>query len=266
MQNINETFKSIPSPLITHLCLPGDFLNASSGDFRARARSRVLAVQPIARPTPFDSAIDWPSLSSTFPSLTHLSLPDLLVPSNTSIGLIPHTLVKLSLLQGSSPIPIIPLTNLILDQCHSLRTIHLGQILPKSTGAEEFHQLGEALASCSSLEDFRLDCAQIGEMQAIVTQAMNRFSTQLIHGMKGSWRKSLKVGSTCRPVMWLIGHSTLHSTFLDLLRLLVLPLTRSSILHQISKRFIFRVQISWIHQCLQMIHPVLQVPFRDIRA
>lgn len=189
---MNSTFAAESYPSLTHLCLPGDLLNAPSRDAIARIRRYGLSQQfQPPRPTPEDSKLQWPALGCTFPSLTHLYLPRVFLPE-TTIGIRSDTLVKLSLVQ-SPPVPITTLARLVSEQTGSLRSIHFGYLASKTTpiGIEQVHfaELGEVLAACK-LQDLRISCGENKDTQAV--SMMRRLAPQLLVGLRGSWRPSLK--------------------------------------------------------------------------
>lgn len=194
-KNVNDTFGTTRYKSITHLCLPGDMLNVPSLDHRRRMR-RVGPAQPHppARPTPEGSNIDWSLFFVTFPAVTHLCLPRLFLP-DTIFAIRENTLVKLSL--GSDPpIPIEPLTTLILSQQKSLRTLHLGYITPSPRTSQtaqdtKFSTLGGLTLTECHLEEFKLRCGETKDSRALA--AMRAFSSYLLDGLRGPWRQSLTV-------------------------------------------------------------------------
>jgi hypothetical protein len=208
VQDVNSTFTKRSFPSLTHLCLPGDLLNAPSKDALARIRRYGLSQPfPPPRPTPEDSVIQWPALSSSFPSLSHLYLPRLFLP-DTTIGIRSNTLVKLSLVQGP-PVPILSLARLVNEQTQSLRSVHFGYLSSKTTpaGIERVHfaELGEALAACK-MEDFRLRCGESKDTLAV--SLMRQLTPELLIGLQGSWRPSLKVSCPPRELLYLADSST----------------------------------------------------------
>ncbi|OCF45999.1 hypothetical protein I317_00087 [Kwoniella heveanensis CBS 569] len=194
-ENINTTFASGPYPRMTHLCLPGSLLNPAHG--MAESRARLLASSigyPEPRPTPSSSLLQWEILSQSFPALSHLYLPDLLVVEGTKID-VPPGLVEFTVLTssgtsgglgslvgtgssgamgGGPPIPIETITNLLEPHTATLRAIHLGHLRPSTRGTSitsasvsnprssafytnaesEFARLGAVLAKCEKLESF----------------------------------------------------------------------------------------------------------------
>ncbi|ORY30530.1 hypothetical protein BCR39DRAFT_528583 [Naematelia encephala] len=198
-QNINDTFGSSPYPKLTHLCLPGDMLNAPSTDFRARARAHGQTVaHPTPRPTPIDSIIQWNTLSDVFPAITHFSIPGLLVPPGTKLDIPTNQLVKFKLGPGGPPVPAPTLTSLITKQSKSLRTLHLGHFLP--TGDEEFFQLAEAVEGCQAIEEFVLQVDRQGSADARCDRAMAAAASWIFHdSLQIKWSSTLKRISLILP-------------------------------------------------------------------
>jgi hypothetical protein len=196
-QSPDKAFASGPFPKMTHLCLPGDIINAPSQDFRERAkRFGQIIAHPLPRAAPADAFLDWPNFSRLFPALTHLYLPRLLIPSNTTISVPPHQLVKLSLGPGGPPVPLEVITELIESQTSSLRSVHLGHLMTESmTGVgPKWLALGVALGRCGSLEDFRHQGDPKGSKDARCDGGMAAYSMYLYEeGMSGPWQRTLKV-------------------------------------------------------------------------
>ena len=188
-------FAATAYPGLSHLCLPGDFLNCAPKGSLGRVRRYGVSQQfPPPRPTPLESRFQWPLLGWMFPSLTHLYLPRLFLPP-TDLGVQPHTLVKLSLVQ-SPPIPLSPILDLVRKQTVSLRSLHFGYISIQPDIAQiAFEELGEALASCK-LEEFRLCCGESKDSQAV--KVMRQNAVQLLTGLRSSWRSSLTVSQPGR--------------------------------------------------------------------
>ncbi|CAD6566349.1 MAG: hypothetical protein TREMPRED_002493 [Tremellales sp. Tagirdzhanova-0007] len=188
IKSCEKTFSSEPFPKITHLCLPGDFINAPSDH-------GWLAVYPPRKVVSEGARINWPHLGSIFPALTHLYLPGLLMPPRTEMGIFPNRLVKLSLGPGGPQVPILNLVGVIGFNDASLRSIHLGHLFSDQHQIEgNFEYLGDMLKECMLVEDFRLECGPAGTRSAECHQAMAKYS-DLVYtkGMRGPWRKSLKV-------------------------------------------------------------------------
>ncbi|WVF68969.1 hypothetical protein IAT40_003743 [Kwoniella sp. CBS 6097] len=220
-ENINTTFASAPYPLLTHLSLPGSLLSPAHG--LAGSRARLLASSigyPEARPTPLSSVLQWETLGETFPALTHLYLPGLLVTEGSTIAL-PPGLAKFSVLPsgfnattgtstGGPPIPIETITNLLETQTDTLRSIHLGHLKPSTRGTlastsnsrssafyinaeRDFERLGEVLSRCEKLECFRWVNKVGGSLDTGCDLATSRFAGLIYEpGLGGSWRHSLK--------------------------------------------------------------------------
>lgn len=136
-----------------------------------------------------------------FPALTHLYLPDLLLPPLAEIAIPSHTLVKLSLGgtdggAGGPPVPIEPLVKLIQRQTKSLKALHLGHLLPVGSGEADFTWLGTVLSWCLQIEDFRLVTSPQGSKNLRCDNGMKRYaSLACIDAVSTSWRGSLKVGA-----------------------------------------------------------------------
>nr|XP_031864346.1 uncharacterized protein CI109_000259 [Kwoniella shandongensis]KAA5531418.1 hypothetical protein CI109_000259 [Kwoniella shandongensis] len=196
-ENINETFDSGPYPSLRHLCLPGKVLNPPTSDFRSRARIMGHSIgYPHPRPTPDSSIIQWSQFSDTFPALTHLYLPGLLIPEDTIINLTPHTLIKLSIGPQGPPVPVSTIIRIVESQSNTLKSIHLGNLLPlpvKPSQGWGFDILGEKLKRCEKLEEFRLQADAHGSKDVMCDQAMGRCS-DLVYGpgLAGPWRRTLK--------------------------------------------------------------------------
>ncbi|KAK8858720.1 hypothetical protein IAR55_002949 [Kwoniella newhampshirensis] len=196
-ENINETFDSSPYPSLTHLCLPGKLLNIPTNDFRARSRLMGQTIgYPKPRPTSESCIIQWSHFGDIFPRLTYLYLPGLLIPEDTIIDLTPHTLVKLSIGPDGPPVPIKTIIRIVETQSDSLRSIHLGNILPsggKSPNGLDFEILGMKLKMCGKLEDFRLQADARGSKDILCDLAMARCSDLIyVPGLTGPWRRTLK--------------------------------------------------------------------------
>ncbi|GFZ45033.1 hypothetical protein JCM24511_02759 [Saitozyma sp. JCM 24511] len=192
----DKAFASGPFPKITHLCLPGDIINAPSQDFRERAkRFGQIIAHPLPRAAPADALLDWPNFSHLFPALTHLYLPDLLIPTNTTISVPPQQLVKLSLGPGGPPVPLEVITELIESQTSSLRSVHLGHLMTESMThvGPKWLNLGVALGRCRSLVDFRHQGDPKGSKDARCDNGMADYSMYLYEeGMSGPWQRTLK--------------------------------------------------------------------------
>lgn len=98
--------------------------------------------------------------------------------------------------------PIGFLCELIRSQSKSLKALHLGHLTPTYRGATSkdrvrFHyeDLGQALAMCEIMEDFRLELgsgarASVGSSSNMIKRNSSEICTE---AMNGPWRKSLKV-------------------------------------------------------------------------
>ncbi|WVQ96485.1 hypothetical protein IAU59_003590 [Kwoniella sp. CBS 9459] len=221
-ESINHTFASasITYPHLTHLCLPGSLLSPAHGGAASRARLLASSIgHPEARPTPPSSILQWETLGETFPALTHLSLPGLLVVEGTKIAL-PPGLIKFSVLPsgsnagsgtntGGPPISIETITNLLESQTTTLRSVHLGHLKPSTRGTaalsnprssafyanaeREFRRLGEVLAKCENLQSFKWVNQVGGSLDTGCDLASSRFADLVYEpGLAGSWRRSLK--------------------------------------------------------------------------
>ncbi|WVW84841.1 hypothetical protein I302_106876 [Kwoniella bestiolae CBS 10118] len=200
-ENINDTFSSQPYPRITHLSLPGDFLNSPSKDYRHRIKiiGHTISGYPQPRHTPQESILQWSTFNVHFPRLTHLYLPGLLVPDDTQINVNPG-LVKLDLGAGGPPVPIEVLIHLLENQVDSLKSLKLGHIkskhktLPSSAGEiNPFAKLGEILSKCEKLEEFSMKVDVGGSGDPVCEAGMSRYSDLIYRdALGGSWRKSLK--------------------------------------------------------------------------
>jgi len=87
-------------------------------------------------------------------------------------------------------------------QRQSLTSLQLGYIGPsegdfvtnRPGNAQGYAYLGEVLAGCEHLEEFRWECDQRGSLVAKCDQGMKLFADMVYsEGMRGSWRKTLKV-------------------------------------------------------------------------
>lgn len=191
IQNVNDTLSSIPLPRLTHLCLPGDFLNARDA-LQIRRHAGQTSIPP-PKPTPEGSVFDWPNISTCFPSLTHLYLPRSFIP-DTRFGFRSNTLVKL-VLGSDPPTPSDALICLLVDQLESLKKLELGYILPQGNGIgrggmSDFQIIGGLLADCK-LESFKLVCPETKNTAA--KAEMMASASLLLEGIRGNWRKTLKV-------------------------------------------------------------------------
>jgi hypothetical protein len=184
-------------PRLTHLCIPGDSLNASDQTLRARARaSGHTLAHPTPRPSRPDAAFAWQCFDRIFPALTHLYLPGLLVPPATHVNLARDQLVKLSLGFGGPPVRVEVLNRIISNQIQSLRSVHIGHLCPESQLIDmSLLSLGEWLSACLHLEDFRFASDPGGSKDRKCDQAMEGHSRDIyVPEMRRSWRASLKVG------------------------------------------------------------------------
>ncbi|WVQ85049.1 hypothetical protein IAT38_007213 [Cryptococcus sp. DSM 104549] len=194
-EHINETFDSSPYPLLTHLCLPGDFLNAPTNTLHVRARIAGHAIgYPKPRPTPEDSRIHWARFGESFPALTHLYLPGLLIPSDSTIS-VAKGLTKFAVGPRGPPVPATVIKRILEEGNESLRAVHVGNILStvaaSRKGVDAFYDLPGLLGDCSALEDFRVlaDMKGVGEGWSISTWTAEALYTRLFEPEGG---KSLK--------------------------------------------------------------------------
>nr|ODN85396.1 hypothetical protein L203_05012 [Cryptococcus depauperatus CBS 7841] len=155
--NVNSTFGSQHYPYITHLSLPGNILNRPNFGNTNTTRFTGLGY-PLPRATPSTTAIHWSTLDKTFPSLTHLNLPGLLVPPGTDISTTNLTLVKLSIGPRGPPVPIDTITSIIKTHQLTLCSLSLGNLYPTnatvSIQSSQWNDLIEAVSGCRSLEAF----------------------------------------------------------------------------------------------------------------
>ena len=156
---MNDTFASSPYPYLTHLCIPGDILNAPNAMYFRRDRNWRERKQtvPIPRRTPENSLFDWPTLHEPFPALTHLYLPHFLLPP-TTIGIKAHTLVKVVLGPGL-PIYADLVRVLLEQQWKSLKHLDVGLLM--SLARMPDLSLTPLLSKCK-LEVFKMDADQFG--------------------------------------------------------------------------------------------------------
>lgn len=175
---------------MTHLCLPGDLLNLSKTEQTRRRRIMFSSTDPTPRQTAANSILDWKTISTNFPSLTHLYLPRSLIP-HTHFGLKRDTLVKLVL--SSDPFPLETFVDIIKDQ-QSLRKLQFGFLASKSSNAYKvecaYEELEEALKGCK-LESFKLHCGLTNSTKAV--RDMTNYGHWLFSGMNNTWRGTLKV-------------------------------------------------------------------------
>lgn len=188
---MNESLSAIPLPRLTHLCLPGDFLNARDV-VRIRRHGNNVDIPP-PKPTPEGSIFDWPAISTSFPSLTHLYLPRSFIP-DTTFGFKENTLIKL-VLGSDPPIPNKALVDILSEQVGSLRKIEFGYIstpgyTPGRGDWGDFELVGDLLANCQ-LESFKLVCPETKNTAA--KSGMIASTQSLFEGMRGRWARSLKV-------------------------------------------------------------------------
>ena len=145
---------------MTHLCLPGDILNGS-GETSGAKRYISLMTPVKARETPKDAPFSWETFGDTFPALTHLALPGLLVPDKQEIRLATGRLVKLAIGPtgpGEIPVPVRTVNSLLEGQTSMLESLHLGQIVSHGKGREvagEWEQLEALISQCTSLKSFK---------------------------------------------------------------------------------------------------------------
>ncbi|ORX37262.1 hypothetical protein BD324DRAFT_650867 [Kockovaella imperatae] len=156
---LREIFTMDVYPSLTHICLPGDILNGS-GDTSEAKRYISLMTSLKARDAPSDAPFSWSSFGDTFPAITHLYLPGLLVPDKQAMRIAPGRLVKLSLVAAISgpPVPLGTVIDLIREQTETLESIHLGQVLSTARGKdvyEEWEYLESLLGSCHRLKCFK---------------------------------------------------------------------------------------------------------------
>lgn len=164
-----------------------------SSQARARQSGYTIA-HPTPRPSRPDAIFDWPYFAKIFPSLTHLYLPGLLVPPKTSINLVPDQLVKLSLGFGGAPVPIHTLTDLLSKQAKTLKSIHIGHLLPDKSAYNDFAKLGEVLEQCTLVEDFRFASDPQKFRDSACDNAMRRYYHLVFsEGLNHTWRSSIKV-------------------------------------------------------------------------
>ncbi|KAK6908034.1 hypothetical protein I203_102035 [Kwoniella mangroviensis CBS 8507] len=206
-ENINDTFSSQPYPSLTHLSLPGDFLNSPSKDYRHRSKilSQSFGGYPQPRQSHPENIIQWYSFHIHFPKLTHLYLPGLLIPEDTLINLSPG-LIRLHLGAGGPPVPVEVLNHLLEKQMDTLRSLKLGHIkstkllssgIPDST---PFTRLGKILSRCERLEEFSMKVDPGGSKDPMCEACMGRYSDLIFRdGLSGNWRKSLKKLSLVIP-------------------------------------------------------------------
>lgn len=145
-------------PRITHLCLPGDMLNPTIHQRTARTGGYGHKRQPWpkARPPSPTAHFTWDNLPNMFPSLTHLSLPNLLIPTSTfEISAFPvDQLVKLCLGKngGGPPVPISIISRLFSGQ-GKLKHLSLGNLA--DIRGDDIWRLAESVGSYP-LETLRL--------------------------------------------------------------------------------------------------------------
>ncbi|WWC96255.1 hypothetical protein V866_003122 [Kwoniella sp. B9012] len=206
-ENINDTFSSQPYPSLTHLSLPGDFLNSPSKDYRHRSKilSQSFGGYPQPRQTNPEHVIQWYTFFEHFPRLTHLYLPGLLIPEDTLINLSPG-LIKLDLGAGGPPVPVEVLNHLLETQTNTLRSLKLGHIKSAkllATGIPDsaaFTGLGEILSRCERLEEFSMKVDPGGSKDPMCDACMGRYSDLVFRdGLRANWRKSLKKLSLIIP-------------------------------------------------------------------
>ncbi|WVQ83046.1 hypothetical protein IAT38_005184 [Cryptococcus sp. DSM 104549] len=193
-KHINTTFDSEPYPKLERLCIPGDFLNTpsrSTTDKPTGEKDSTLYPSPAA--TPKGSRIQWSRFGKSFPALTHLYLPGLLVPHGTNIKLAnDHTLVKVSFGDGGPPVPAGVAHGLVQSQRGTLQSIHLGNIRVfmyqgmKESELDEvsegfwdryidtmdFSRLSTAISECFNLERFRWRADEKGLQERLCRYVM----------------------------------------------------------------------------------------------
>ncbi|WVQ73244.1 hypothetical protein IAR50_002812 [Cryptococcus sp. DSM 104548] len=182
--DIDHTFASEPYPFITHLCLPGDILNRPLSAARSNATRFTGMGYPNPRPTPTTTTISWSTLHTSFPSLTHLSLPGLLVPNGTQIGTEGLSLVKFALGPRGPPVPIATIEPIIDLHHNTLKSIHLGNIYPQSNKPQvDFDGLADTIQSCGGLETLRWQTDVHGKNDLLSETNMSNYGHRLYWGL-----------------------------------------------------------------------------------
>ena len=152
-------------------------------------------MNPRPRPAPEGAHLDWGRFAIVFPVVTHLYLPGFLIPLSANLTVSEgHTLVKLAIGPGGPPVPITALS--IYLSCHTktLRSLHLGHLLPNPPG--DFELLARVLARCSRMESFKCEWDIRRAHDQHSSQAIaSRSDAAFLEAMKGPWQKSLKVSS-----------------------------------------------------------------------
>ncbi|TYJ58597.1 hypothetical protein B9479_000808 [Cryptococcus floricola] len=178
--DIDHTFASQPYPSMTHLCLPGNMLNRPLSSARSNATRFTGMGYPNPRPTPQTTTISWPTLNMSFPSLTHLCLPGLLVPNGTEIGTAGLSLIKLALGPRGPPVPITSIEPIIKRHHDTLRSVHLGNVYPRSTKPGlDFDELADTIQSCDGLDTLRWQTDLHGTNDSLCDTSMSNYGHRL---------------------------------------------------------------------------------------
>ncbi|ODO05171.1 hypothetical protein L198_01859 [Cryptococcus wingfieldii CBS 7118] len=178
--DIDHTFASQPYPSMTHLCLPGNMLNRPLSSARSNATRFTGMGYPNPRPTPQTTTISWPTLDTSFPSLTHLCLPGLLVPNGTEIGTAGLSLIKLALGPRGPPVPITSIEPIIKRHHNTLRSVHLGNVYPRGTKpGPDFDELAETIQSCDGLDTLRWQTDVHGTNDSLCDTSMSNYGHKL---------------------------------------------------------------------------------------
>ena len=185
-------------PTLTHLCLPGNLFEAWSAAPRGRIHAQPHTALYPKRHTLSTALGRWESFGNTFPALTHLYLPGLLLCGATRINLAENTLVKLSIGPGGPPVPLSTITELVISHAAALKAIHLGNLsVPQNDwdDVRPFIALGQALCRCEHIEDFRFEYDETAaEPNRITGRGMTTMSHWIYSdALKGPWRRSLRV-------------------------------------------------------------------------
>ncbi|ODO10010.1 hypothetical protein I350_02234 [Cryptococcus amylolentus CBS 6273] len=226
--DIDHTFASQPYPFMTHLCLPGNMLNRPLSSARSNTTRFTGMGYPNPRPTPQTTTISWPTLNTSFPSLTHLCLPGLLVPNGTEIGTAGLSLIKLAFGPRGPPVPITSIEPIIKRHHKTLRSVHLGNVYPRGTKpGSDFDELADTIQSCDGLDTLRWQTDVHGTNDSLCDTSMSNYGHKLYWNLfetplTAAQRVTLELpGQYKFPSAWSSGSTS--QTFPSLLETLDIP-------------------------------------------